>query len=149
GDGGHIRGRRPRPAMTWTLLAAMTVAVMARVIPLTIALFLLPLTALAAPDEDKLGKELGYPIGDATTYWPDRPRAGSFSAMEKALPRPCTTAPSPSPTPLKRAATEPQIRFGYPPRSIDDYLASHRTTGLLIIRSGEILVERYQYDRTA
>src|SRR5205807_7141073 len=34
-------------------------------------------------------------------------------------------------------------------RSIDDFLARQRVTGLLLIRNGEILVERYQYDRTA
>ena len=32
---------------------------------------------------------------------------------------------------------------------IDDYLARNRTTGLLIVAGDTILVERYQYDRTA
>ena len=33
--------------------------------------------------------------------------------------------------------------------AIDDFLAHQRVTGLLLIKDGEILIERYQYDRIA
>jgi CubicO group peptidase (beta-lactamase class C family) len=33
--------------------------------------------------------------------------------------------------------------------SLDDFLAHQRVTGLLVVKDGQILAERYQYDRTA
>ena len=54
-----------------------------------------------------------------------------------------------NPTPFAKAGTEPalQYRFGGRAQTIDDYLAHQRATGLLVIKDGQILVERYQYDR--
>ncbi len=51
--------------------------------------------------------------------------------------------------PLKRAASEPAIRYNYEsqPSVLLDYLSRNRTTGLLILKGDTILVERYQYDR--
>ena len=52
--------------------------------------------------------------------------------------------------PLRRAATEPAVRYTYQGRDtgLDDYLSRHRTTGFLILKGDTILAERYQYDRT-
>jgi CubicO group peptidase (beta-lactamase class C family) len=46
-------------------------------------------------------------------------------------------------------AVAPPLRYRFDGRvySIDDYLAHQRTTGLLVIKDGQILIERYQYDR--
>lgn len=51
---------------------------------------------------------------------------------------------------LARAASEPDIRYVFGDRSftLDDYLARHPITGLLVARDNTILVERYQYART-
>lgn len=106
--------------------------------------------ALAAPDEDLLGKSRGYPIGTrATWYFDETVRVGAFSNLDKLLPY-HTMQKAAVPSPLKRAAAEPAItyRFNNQTYTIDDYLAHQRTTGLLVIRDGEILVERYQYERT-
>jgi CubicO group peptidase (beta-lactamase class C family) len=48
---------------------------------------------------------------------------------------------------LRQAEVETKFKYGPSNSTIDDFLARHRTTGLLIIKDGEILVERYQYDR--
>jgi len=57
--------------------------------------------------------------------------------------------PSGSPLVLKKAATEPEIKYRLDGKtlSIDDYLNRQRATGLLVLKDGEILIERYQYDR--
>jgi CubicO group peptidase (beta-lactamase class C family) len=121
-----------------------------------IALFFLALVALtsslqAAPDEDVLGKAQGYPIGSrANWYYEERVRVGSFSHLDKILPHD-TLGKSDTPSPLPKAATAPKIeyRFEQQTHTIDDFLARQRITGLLLIKDGAILVERYQYDRNA
>jgi CubicO group peptidase (beta-lactamase class C family) len=106
-------------------------------------------SSLAAPDEELLGKSRGYPIGTrGNWYFDESVRVGAFSNLDKLLPHHTLRKPA-TPLPLKRAAVEPAItyRFNHRTFTIDDYLAHQRTTGLLVIRDGEILVERYQYDR--
>jgi CubicO group peptidase (beta-lactamase class C family) len=68
--------------------------------------------------------------------------------MDKVFPKHCQVAASSHPTILKKVGIEPNIKFGPFNSSVDDYLSRNRTTGLLIIKGDEILVERYQYDRT-
>jgi CubicO group peptidase (beta-lactamase class C family) len=48
---------------------------------------------------------------------------------------------SDAPRELKRAAAEPDL-------GLDSFLANHRNTGLLVLKDGTILAERYQYGRT-
>jgi CubicO group peptidase (beta-lactamase class C family) len=108
-------------------------------------------TVWAAPDEDVLGKAQGYPIGTrANWYYDESVRVGSFSNLDKILPH-YTLRKSDAPSPLAKAAAEPNIeyRFAQQIRTIDDFLARQRITGLLLIKDGEILAERYQYDRNA
>jgi hypothetical protein len=49
-------------------------------------------------------------------------------------------ARSPRPPPIR-------WRWGLFEKSIDDYLESTQTTGLLILKDGQAVAERYQYDR--
>jgi CubicO group peptidase (beta-lactamase class C family) len=116
-----------------------------------VAFAALTLQATAAPDEDLLGKAEGYPIGSrADWYFNERVRVGSFSNLDHILPH-YTLAKAASPLPFPKAASEPKIeyRFEQQTYTIDDFLARERVTGLLLIKDGQILVERYQYDRTA
>jgi len=109
----------------------------------------MPVTA--APDEDVLGKAAGYPIGGRSDwYFKESVRVGSFSNLDCILPH-YTLTGSASPLPLARAVSEPRLvyRFDNASFSIDDFLAHQRVTGLLLIKDGEILTERYQYDRNA
>ena len=111
----------------------------------------------AAPDEDRLGKGKGYPIGSATTwYYSESVRVGSFThqAEIKGLfqGEPNVLQPSTRPLPLPRAAQEPDIRWnpkGAPDLTVDDYLTRQRIMGLLVVKDGVVQIERYQYDRTA
>jgi CubicO group peptidase (beta-lactamase class C family) len=103
-------------------------------------------SARAAPDEELLGKSLGYPVGTRTTWFYDeRVRVGSFSHLDSILPHrrlPRTDRPRELPV----AATPPA--YTYQGRTIDDFLARRRITGLMVIKDGIVQVERYQYDRT-
>ncbi len=113
--------------------------------------------ALAAPDEDKLGKQSGYPVGDATTwYYSERVRIGSFThqADIKGIfhGKPNVLPPSATPMPLPNAKQEPDIRWslnGEAKSTVDDYLARQRIMGLIVVKDGVVQVERYQYDRKA
>jgi CubicO group peptidase (beta-lactamase class C family) len=115
------------------------------------AMLALAAPAIAAPDEDVLGKAQGYPIGNPRNWFFDEGvRVGSFSHLDSILPH-HTLQRAASATPLPKAATEPkfQYRFEQQTYSLDDFLARQRITGLLVIKDGQILAERYQYDRTA
>src|SRR5262249_45971682 len=118
------------------------------------AFSILVLTALAspataAPDEDILGKADGYPVGTLQNWFYDEHvRVGSFSHLDDILPS-FRMQKSASPLPLPKAACTPKLgyRFNQQTYTIDDFLAHQRITGLLLIKDGKILAERYQYDR--
>jgi len=114
------------------------------------ALVAMTISALAAPDEDLLGKKAGYPIGTrANWFYEERVRVGSFSNLDQIMPH-NTLKRAPSPVPLQ-AAGEQRIEYQFEDRTytIDYFLARQRITGLLLIKNGELLIERYQYDRNA
>jgi CubicO group peptidase (beta-lactamase class C family) len=114
------------------------------------ALLAMTFSALAAPDEDLLGKKAGYPIGTPFTWFYDeRVRVGSFSNLDKIVAH-NTLKRAVSPAPLQ-AGREQQFEYRFDGRTytVDDFLARQRITGLLLIKNGEVLLERYQYDRNA
>lgn len=110
----------------------------------------LALPAGAEPDEDALGRALGYPMGTSAT-WYDMPyRVGSWSALNRVpgiLSR--EVRRSATPTALPRAAQPAAIRYRYRNLgyTLDEYLDRRRITGLLILKDGEIVAERYRYGR--
>src|SRR5258708_26976816 len=110
--------------------------------PPVIALLLGVLLAralFAAPDEEFLGKSRGYPIGTrGNWYFDETVRVGAFSNLDKLLPH-HTLKKAATPSPLKRAASEPAFtyRFNNQTYNIDDYLAHQRATGLLVSKDGE------------
>ena len=113
------------------------------------ALALLVSSAIAAPDEEQLGKAAGYPIGTrANWFFDERVRVGSFSNLDKLYPH-NRLAKAVSPLALPKAASEVTFRYKFENRtlSVDDFLERQRVTGLLIVKDGEILLERYQYGR--
>jgi CubicO group peptidase (beta-lactamase class C family) len=115
-------------------------------------------TALAAPDEDKLGKALGYPVGNARSgnwFYDESMRVGSFT-IQGEIPgifggKSNVLEASTAPMKLARSDKEPSIRWesGKFRMTVDDYLARQRVMGLMIIKDGVIQLERYQYDRNA
>ena len=109
------------------------------------------LPVAAAPDEELLGKGAGYPAGTRRSWFFDESvRVGSFSQADtlfqhNVLPK------AAHPLVLERAPTEPRVAYRFESKTLtaDDFLARQRVTALLIIRDGQILLERYQYGRTA
>jgi len=110
---------------------------------------MLALPVLAAPDEELLGKAKGYPLGTrANWFFDEGVRVGSFSHLDELLPHNnLSKAASPLPLPTAGGDTRLEYRFENQTRSLDDFLDRQRVTGLLVIKDGKILFERYQYDR--
>lgn len=126
---------------------------MKRVRPLLLSLLILfdVGAAVAAPDEDALGRSAGYPVGRSLRQAYEEPYiVGSFSAMDSFNPA-CALAPAVQPMPLKKAAAETAIRYRFGGRALtlDDYMQRQRVTGVLVVKDGEIVAERYNYQRTA
>ena len=103
----------------------------------------------AEPDEALLGKQAGYPIGNR--WFSKENRVGAWSAMDKVpgvlgqfVQRGDTASP------LPKAVNPPEIKYRYRNLgySLDEYLERRRITGLLILKNGEIVAERYRYGRT-
>jgi len=135
----------PLPPMIYTTMKFW------RFILFFVGLLLTSPIILAAPDEELLGKSSGYPVGNwKNWFFEETIRVGTFSNFDQILPH-NTLHKAEHPLPLKRTVSEPQILYPYKGKicTIDDYLSRQRVTGLLIIKDGEILVERYQYDRKA
>jgi CubicO group peptidase (beta-lactamase class C family) len=128
----------------------MKFIVLGAVVPLTLATIV-----YAAPDEEKLGKHLGYPVGKAANwYYDESVRVGSFTHQAEipGLFRGKVNVLKAAPTamPLPQAAREPDFRWNAADArglSVDNYLARQRIMGLLIVKDGVVQVERYQYDR--
>lgn len=128
------------------IIAAMRYTALA----LTAFLALIVPAAHAAPDEELLGKSKGYPVGTPQTWFYDQTvRVGSFSHMDSFLPHRWIKRAD-TPRDLPRAAKEQDYtyRFDYETRSVEDFLARRRVTGLMVIKDGVVQLERYQYDRT-
>ena len=113
--------------------------------------------AAAAPDEQKLGKDSGYPVGKAAKRnWLDDEsmRVGSFTHQAEIAGfyngKPNVLQRADKPMLLAKAAQEPDYRWDIDQTrdlSVDDYLARQRIMGLIIVKDGMVQVERYQYDR--
>ncbi|TAG24588.1 MAG: class C beta-lactamase-related serine hydrolase [Burkholderiales bacterium] len=106
--------------------------------------------ALAEPDEELLGKSLGYPVGTASNWFLNPYRVGSWSALHtvpglqlRSVSRATASKP------LPKAANSPAITYRYKNTdyTLADYLERQRATGLLILKNGEIVAEHYRYGR--
>ena len=108
--------------------------------------------ALAEPDEQALGKDQGYPIGTDPANWYSAPYwVGSWSALNRVPGIVSAVAPrAASPTVLPKVAQPPALSYRYRNLSytLDEYLERRRITGLLVLKDGQIVAERYRYRRT-
>ena len=105
--------------------------------------------ALAAPDEDQLGRKQGYPVCPKPqgAFAPTECLVGMLSHYDVAFPARVVKKGAEA-RPLKRAPREPAIdHSGSTGKGIDAFLAGNRNTGLLIMQGDTILAERYQYER--
>lgn len=106
--------------------------------------------AQAAPDEEALGRERGYPRGTAQEVTTERHKVGSFSALDQILPSRPVAREGPV-WPIADGESPPEIRYSFEGQTLnlDDYLQRRRVTSLLIVKDGALRLERYQYRRTA
>lgn len=107
--------------------------------------------ALAAPDEQLLGRDEGYPVAPRPIQSHEqRYIVSSFSGMDRLFPS-CSLAPSPAPMVLTAATNPRTIYYRYQGRTytLDDYMEHQRATAVLVVKDGEIVAERYNYARTA
>ena len=106
-------------------------------------------TVAAEPDEDQLGKSAGYPLGARWSVMENR--VGAWSALDK-VPGVLTQSVSRGETvnllPQASQPTEIKYRYRNLGYTLDEYLERRRITGLLVLKNGEIVVERYRYNRT-
>lgn len=110
---------------------------------------LLSLPAGAEPDEAQLGKFAGYPLGARWSVMENR--VGSWSALDKVpgvLGQFVQRGETVSPLPKAVAAPDIKYRYRNIGYSLDEYLQRRRITGLLILKNGEIVAERYRYGRS-
>lgn len=110
-----------------------------------------PRPALAAPDEDLLGRAAGYPLGNSRTWFFDETvRVGSFSQLDRILPH-HTLGKAAQAVPLEAGPGDFASLYRFDGRTftLEDFLARQRVTGMLVLKEGRILFERYQYKRTA
>jgi CubicO group peptidase (beta-lactamase class C family) len=118
--------------------------------PLVFLVWLFPLAAFSAPDEEILGKSQGYPVCPIQRGMRVEQHClvGNYSHFDQVFPA-RKVVKATEPRTLKRAAVEPQVRYSgfVSSGGIDDFLAKNRNTGLLVMRGDTILVERYQYER--
>ena len=96
--------------------------------------------------------EGGFPRGDRGNWWQTRVSVDSLSRLDEIFPAARCAAPGAA-APRRRRPAEPVIRYAGAPAlgagdfDLDGYMARNPATGLLLIRDGEILAERYQYAR--
>ena len=104
----------------------------------------------AAPDEQAMGKGQNYPVGNIRTWTQPQNRIGSWSAPHK-IEGLANARVDKSPTPIAIPKSSEPIEIKYTHRlsdlSVDQYFDRQKVTGLLILKDGKILLERYQYDR--
>ncbi len=99
--------------------------------------------AQAGPQADLYGAADGYPVPPNPLQgnpWPAKYRVGAFTHLDQIY-KTRTVSRAAEPWAFKGGTFDGQAL-------IDDYLANHPITGLLVARDDQILVERYQYGRT-
>jgi hypothetical protein len=107
-----------------------------------------PRFSAGGPDAERYGASAGYPKGDRAAYLQVGSLVGSHSHLDEIF-ESRRVHKARTASRLMRV-DEPSItwRWENAELTLDDYLARHPTTGLLIAQGDRILVERYQYGRT-
>ena len=114
--------------------------------PLTLAFEQLKLNS-SGPDAEKLGQSSGFPPCPSALTKPEC-RVGTWSANEKMGTTELVRA-SGNALPLSFLKSPPKIEYqsGFSTKTVDDYLLESKATGLIILKDGQVVLERYQYDR--
>jgi CubicO group peptidase (beta-lactamase class C family) len=107
-----------------------------------------PSFSQSGPDAEAYGAGRNYPLGTIVDRTRQDYMVATFSNFDKLLPAHAVLPPV-EPSPLARTCESGGWRYDFDGerRSIDQYLARHPATGLLIARDSTILFEHYQYGR--
>lgn len=108
------------------------------------------LTLFAAPDEQALGKGQNYPVGNIRNWTQPSYRIGSWSAPHKIEGfANAVVEKSQSPAPIATAPLQAEVKYShnFGEYTVDQYFERQRVTGLLLLKDGKLLLEKYQYDR--
>jgi CubicO group peptidase (beta-lactamase class C family) len=99
------------------------------------------------PNAQTLGQAQGYPTC-INALQQASCRVGTWSGGTTSQVRQ-PVLPSATPWPMPDHASPPPIRWrwGLLNQTVDDYMDATQTTGLLILKNGQVVAERYQYDR--
>mgnify|MGYP000042833243 CR=1 FL=1 len=106
--------------------------------------------ANAAPDEQAMGKDQNYPVGNIRNWTQPQFRIGSWSAPHKIEGIANTKIEkSPSPLALPNAPAPADIKYthNFSDYSLEQYFERQKVTSLQILKDGKLLVEKYQYGR--
>jgi CubicO group peptidase (beta-lactamase class C family) len=95
----------------------------------------------ASLDKETRGLIAALPTNSEVLSWSQRTRDAAFRAMDRMPILAKAAVITPSPTPLELPIGVPLAVPG-----LDDYMASQRTAGLVIIQDGQVRVERYGLD---
>jgi hypothetical protein len=102
------------------------------------------------PDEEALGKSMGYPLPPhRTAFQREEHLVSSYSGGRDKLCPHHIVKKGPAPTPLAEAERPTLFWYTLDGRryNSDEYLKRQRVMGLLVIKDGRIVLERYQYNR--
>lgn len=107
-----------------------------------------PSFSRSGPDAEAYGAAENYPLGTVADRRRQDRMVATFSNFDKLLPAHAVFPPA-APSPLERNCGGASWHYDFDGerRTIDQYLARHPATGLLIARDSTILFERYQYGR--
>ena len=98
----------------------------------------------ASLDKETRGLLGALPTDTDVLSWDQNQRYAAFRAMDRLSLLVKSSAVTPSPTPLELPTGKPLEIPG-----LDDYMASQRTAGLVIVQDGKIRLERYGQDFSA
>jgi CubicO group peptidase (beta-lactamase class C family) len=106
-----------------------------------------PVFSKTGPHAEDYGEQLGYPVGSPLNK--QQNMVGNYSHEDQLGPTHAIAAAE-KPSQLLRAQTEISVdfTFGMAAETLETYLRSNPTTGLLIAHDQTILYEHYQYGRT-
>jgi CubicO group peptidase (beta-lactamase class C family) len=107
-------------------------------------------TIFGGPDEETLGKSKGYPIASHPTgEQREEHLVSNYSGGREKFHPHRIVKKGPASTPLAKAEGSTLFWYTLDGRryNSDEYLKRQRVTGLLVIKDGRIVLERYQYNR--
>ena len=101
------------------------------------------------PDEGSLGKSKGYPLGSHATAQQEVHLVSNYSGGREKLYPHHIVKKGPASAPLAKAERPTLFWYTLDGRryNSDEYLKRQRVMGLLVIKDGRIVLERYQYNR--